>query len=416
MDGTEDRRREGGKVSALLLAVGVLAGGLKEHPSLSWFPVDLTLLAVAGVALLLAGRLLGRPFRVPAFVVVLALLAMPGILFRPDHEYATHKAVGLVATAILAVGAYYLLDSDRRVRAWLGWHLLLGVVILVLAYTSERSDTGRIVVEGANVISTARASGMAIVLLVAVAMFGSRLRVVSLLAAVVLAVPFLNVGSRGPFLAAALAVATLVLLGPRRGRIGRLLLLGTLTIGAAYYIATAQTFAVARIRNSILSRERATGTRDAYWQAGVDALGSHPFGAGLGGFWERAPVGLQVDGYRIYPHNLFLEVGSELGWAVMVCVAAWIGWVVVRLARLGRSHVPAGVLLAMVVFYVTNAMVSGDINDNRTMWTALAVGAATATRLTREARSASTAAHAPPAAGRSRPPTSRRRPQRQPSP
>jgi hypothetical protein len=50
------------------------------------------------------------------------------------------------------------------------------------------------------------------------------------------------------------------------------------------------------------------------------------------------------------------------------------------LARLWKTGATSPLPLAMDVFFTFNATVSGDINDNRTMFPALALGWVTTTR------------------------------------
>jgi O-antigen ligase len=71
---------------------------------------------------------------------------------------------------------------------------------------------------------------------------------------------------------------------------------------------------------------------------------------------------------RQYPHNLLLEVTLEAGWLAGACtlaiLAAALGaaWAVSNLLE-GR------ILLAGLGFWIINALVSGDVNDNRPLFT-----------------------------------------------
>ena len=70
---------------------------------------------------------------------------------------------------------------------------------------------------------------------------------------------------------------------------------------------------------------------------------------------------------RQYPHNLMAEVTLESGWAcgaatLLVLVAA-------AVAAWSRTGSPGGRLVfAGLLFYAINAMVSGDLNDNRPLF------------------------------------------------
>ena len=108
-------------------------------------------------------------------------------------------------------------------------------------------------------------------------------------------------------------------------------------------------------------------------QACLARLGEHPWGLGWGGF--ATAVDLDRGVARQYPHNLLAEVTLESGW---LC---GLGTLLVLAAALGAAwaqtrNLPGRLLFAGLVFCVVNAMVSGDLNDNRPMFSL--VGAALA--------------------------------------
>jgi O-antigen ligase len=81
-----------------------------------------------------------------------------------------------------------------------------------------------------------------------------------------------------------------------------------------------------------------------------------------------------------WPHNLFLELWSELGIVALVVVAGSIIIVLVGLFRLawrlpehGGEQQLVYVLLAMFFFNLLAVQVSGNINDNRDFWGMLAI-------------------------------------------
>jgi F0F1-type ATP synthase membrane subunit a len=70
---------------------------------------------------------------------------------------------------------------------------------------------------------------------------------------------------------------------------------------------------------------------------------------------------------RQYPHNLLAETTLESGWLcgattlVVLAAALAAGW--------ARARRPGGrVVFAGTVFYLVNALVSGDLNDNRPLF------------------------------------------------
>ena len=99
-------------------------------------------------------------------------------------------------------------------------------------------------------------------------------------------------------------------------------------------------------------------------KAGLSLFLHHPIaGAGLGSF-----VGL-VSGYQ-YPHNVFLEVGGELGLIGLLLIFVPLAFAWLRLVWQGmRTADPAiATLLALVVAYFVVANFSADIPSNRALW------------------------------------------------
>src|ERR1700739_3712574 len=96
----------------------------------------------------------------------------------------------------------------------------------------------------------------------------------------------------------------------------------------------------------------------------------HPFfRVGIQGFRFLSPNPLTYN----YPHNLILELGSELGLlaafsflALAACAFREI-WKQLRDLRQSRNS-PVLTVFLLLLFVFLDAMVSGDINDLRFMW------------------------------------------------
>ncbi len=97
-------------------------------------------------------------------------------------------------------------------------------------------------------------------------------------------------------------------------------------------------------------------------------------GAGAGSFAYYYPA----DQLRVYPHNIILEILSELG---LVGIVLWLAMLVIAF----RGFVKKGVCrrslsiiaLGFFTFTIMNAMISGDIVSNRHVFTALGLLVAT---------------------------------------
>ncbi|MEM2164053.1 MAG: hypothetical protein QXR62_06520, partial [Candidatus Bathyarchaeia archaeon] len=81
---------------------------------------------------------------------------------------------------------------------------------------------------------------------------------------------------------------------------------------------------------------------------------------------------------RLYPHNIILELGAELGLIGVLIFAMMIGMAFAKSlvtlgAQRGFGKIATRYLLVVCCFTLLNAMVSGDINDNRILFTSVAL-------------------------------------------
>jgi hypothetical protein len=111
------------------------------------------------------------------------------------------------------------------------------------------------------------------------------------------------------------------------------------------------------------------GTSERYrltsLQISWDYLRNDPDGLGWGAFATHVNP---LNGMgRQYPHNLVAEVSLESGWLCGVWTLLMLAGALV--AAWSRSAIHGGrMVFAGLLFYLINAMVSGDVNDNRTLF------------------------------------------------
>jgi len=95
-------------------------------------------------------------------------------------------------------------------------------------------------------------------------------------------------------------------------------------------------------------------------------------GSGIGGF------GIYYSGLdiRLYPHNMILEIGSELGILGLTSYFFLLGFCLMYFLALQKKykekrkyHSLLIAILVVFIFMFLNTMVSGDINDNRLFFT-----------------------------------------------
>jgi O-antigen ligase len=131
---------------------------------------------------------------------------------------------------------------------------------------------------------------------------------------------------------------------------------------------------------------------DLAWHLGL----SHPIGLGWGGYANYAPANLE------YPHDIVLEVFAEAGWLAAASLVLWIGYVWAR-ARRRANDFEGMASLAVLTFMLMNALVSGDINDNRTFFLAIGLAIANSSLGLRKQRPTSQGEPAQPSVSVARP-------------
>ncbi|MDF2094128.1 O-antigen ligase family protein [Knoellia sp. 3-2P3] len=363
-------------------------GYVKGTPLLrEWFPADPTLL---GIALLLSWcvcEVFRRRWRLPkewAPIAILALAFTIGYRGGALNPYASQKMQSLVVLTLpCALGAVLVLGSARARRIWLALVVGLGALVAGLAIASPNEQAainGRLAIEGGNTIGAGRATGAAVVVLVALALGGVRRRVLAGVAGAVTGVAMVGTGSRGPLLAAVISVLVVAILPKMRGR-ARRVLLGAIALVVSAYLALRADLVSNRLTTTA---DDSSAVRRSLWMRGVEVSGDHPLGIGWGNLHSYLNMGPGVfTGWRQYPHNLFLEVAVEASWLALTVLLAvmMISW---RRQRMMAMTPVELAMLGLFVFAVISAMVSGDVNDNRGVWVAIGAALVAPFLLTRE--------------------------------
>jgi O-antigen ligase len=348
------------------------AGVLKELPVLSRSPLDLTALFTALCAAQVGLRLWGDRGIPRSTTIVFLLFAMlsVGLLKATATDYSTTKAVHLFgSTAVGCIAITLVVRTEEAMRRLFSLVAAVGVVAAVVALARRSSilthSWSRLAVsEGGNPLTLGRAAAIAIVLIVVDLIVdrrveSSRLRLLALVPAVI---ALLLSVSQGPIGFAAIAIVIVVLTSAGRRRSSRRMLLVAAAIGVTGLIALSS---AAADRSHALFETSEAGRLGVYVRT-VGEIGDHPWGVGIGNFGSVVDVPWRIgDAGRDYPHNLWLEVAIEEGLLVALCVGAVCYWGVKKAWRVRQRSAAFSQLFAALVFFLLNACVSGDLNDNR---------------------------------------------------
>ena len=332
-----------GTVSVVAL-VGLLLVRLPASGDYAYGWNKLQLMLVLAVVPMLAGIVVG--YRAVDRRLLLVATALVGV------ATACYGAV-LISTGAASGANYDRLSLDDSIDP-IGLGRAMGTVILVLVFYFVRARRARM-----------RLLAMAAVLPAAVVLIGS--------------------GSRGPLLGLVVGLPVLVigLAGQPASLRRAIVAIGATAVGGAIAIVTVVPPAVAGRVLSIFGSTEQQGelSRYALWSDAIT-------------IWSRdaatALVGVGTGGYAaltqyrgtLYPHNLLIETGVELGVVGVLVLLIGLAWTFSRAYALTRVPGEAGAfgayLLAVLAMDVVTAQFSGDMPYNADIWvtTGLIVGLA----------------------------------------
>jgi O-Antigen ligase len=364
-----------------LLATFLVAGGLKEEPYLTGFPIDLTVLTAAGVILAMARRSLDReglPRLPPATVLAAALAALVvmSVLWSPVPELGLSKALRFETFTMAAFFAPLVLVRSRaeliRLMVFVvGFSLLIALTAVPGTEPSEPLTLAG----GHSEIELALYASFGTVASIYLAMAtGSRWRILWLVPAAALAKFVIAAGSRGVLLGAIAAAVFIAVQAIRRARTKAVpiaMVAAVIAIVAAFGTQLAGS-AAQKYQGFLFTGDTATrlGKRNFLLDDGVALAISHPLGLGASGY--------QAATQFIYPHNALVEAADEQGVVGAALLAtlmlAALGSTLRRRgARVSAESVLAGGLLIVLI---SDAMVSQSFTQFRELWFAMGLALA----------------------------------------
>jgi O-antigen ligase len=345
--------------------------------------------------------------RAGGWMLALATLAVFSTLWSSDPAFTFRR--GLVAVATTVFGIYFgsRYDIPRQVRLLAWTFIVLALVSTACALLLPQYGIDSQLHEGdwqgilgqKNLLGKAMAVGM-IVLWAARGLLPWPVRIAALLAC---GVVMLMSGSRAAFA----VTIVLALLAPMyrmlRTRMTTLVPLAILFLAAAaglVFLAVSNSASLL----ALLGREATLTGRTKIWMAVWSAIWSHPLlGYGFSGFWagiqgESARISAMLGFVARHAHNGFLDLWLELGIAGLALFTA--GYLSaagdgVRLLRLSRGRVATWPLQYLVFILLYDLAEGPILRQNNLYWAlyvAVAVSAAQAVRMARQARNPSSAA------------------------
>lgn len=364
---------------------------IKADVRFSWIPVDLTILffslnVLLGIWLILRKKIKIVPTNQNLMIAVGAFIiySCASLLWSVGYDYATTKAIYISTLLFWCVIATSLIVSNNsiRIRRFLIILLLFSIwftIESIIAYFLS-SRYVSISTIGGNYLGTGRVIGLGIVIswgwltLYDTTSFQKLILMVILLIGLF---AILVLGGRAPLICLILSVVFLFGISTIKSLLREKLSLWLLSIAIFILVAAIGGYTYATSiglefitlerlsRVGTLGSDGLVGPRESLYVAATSMWQSRPFfGYGIGSF----PIYLGVGDIRYYPHNMILEILSELG-LVGLLLYAFILTLAIKHVLQSRLSDPLHVLtIGLLVNLVLNAMFSGDLNDNRAIF------------------------------------------------
>lgn len=402
-----------------LIVAFLAAGPFNDAPVVESLGVDATAVAALGVVFAMAvalvranGHRWSFPLATAAFVGLMAVAAVAAF-YSPDRAAAVAKLARFETFSALAFFAPLVIVRSREsfLRLMIGL-VALGCIASLAAVETGHDSHPLVLPGGSSEIEVGLLAGLGLAAIVGClwSWTPSPVRVAWLVPAGLMLNTAVGAGSRGALVGvvAAVIVGLAIQLASRTpARTAAAGLFGLLIALAALAWQVSPPAAQEKFTRSLTASEGGLsflnaggGERREIWDSAVAIFQDHPLGVGLAGFSE-------LSGFD-WPHNIFLELGAELGVLGIGLFVALLAGVGVALTRRGRT--PGGVLqasgaAALVTVPLILSLSSFDLNGNRMLWfalgTALAVGPVAQRRTQTEGRER---AFHPPAQGATRVP------------
>ncbi len=331
--------------------------------------------------------------------LVFSLLAGISLLYTIAPVYGTEKLTRFVSLTTLAFFApYYVFqesedaDFSKKFRNFLIIYIILtGVMLYDIIQNGALNLDSEVAIGalGDQYLSIGRSMATTFIIVFFYFFMKDRsvIRRIFYIAAICPAAIYglMVSGARGPLFA---LVATLVaipfLLRQKRRERGKIRIWTVLVflVAVGYFGYTYQEFARMTYRLDVLNDVGGGASvmeRIYMAKAALNAMSTPQYliaGLGAGGF---SVFYKGVDAVRgEYPHNILLEVGSEIGIFGLTSLLLLLYWSFSKAYSLvkraiGENYYTAVTILSIFIFMLLNALKSGDINDHRELFSAIGI-------------------------------------------
>lgn len=358
-------------------------------------PVDLTALffvssLVSGIFVLLCNKFTFK--KKPAILVGLYLLFIwyvtVSLFWTPGAVYAFQKLF-YIATLILwpvLAGALIISQDRRRLNRFLCVLFLFSLFLVIesIIFFTKSGGVGFVTALGGRgaYLGLGRVIGLGTILTFWYLLFGSKFwksHSMIIIVLILFLFTLFILGGKAPLIATIIAFFLPLIFAWRLDHKWNLKFKKSGFITMFFFIALG-TVIFYLFKNDLLTKTlgrmlvllnddmgSSAGTRLGFYVNAASLCMEKPvLGYGIGS-WPILTEGVDIRGY---PHNIILEILVELGLAGLMIFVGFLGYGLKLLGSIRRTRDYPARLLILMLFINTlfNAMVSGDISDNRILF------------------------------------------------
>lgn len=369
----------------------LVAGFYKADPRLQNFLpefFDLTIFFGVIVVLFILFKILKRNLKIPRIpsklflpYIVLVVLMFVSLLYTEAPIYGWDKFLRFITITTLAIfGPIFLFTNIRKFHRFLYTLVAISSLMVVESIISSHNITGFHTAFGSDYLALGRITGIVSLAIIFYFLLKNNKLKVKLLWVLLLVLNVFGLfysGGRAPVIAFFLTIIILGLFSlapkikPKQAKIIKIAY-SLILFGLVFFLVSPKQFSTLFNRINIVFTEEGGGVslsiRLSLYNSAIKAFIENPLqGLGLGGF-SNYYAGVDQ---RLYPHNILLEIGAELGIIGLILFFFLIGFCFFYLLRLRKrygekeKYFLVTIVLAFFVFMFINSCVSGDINDNR---------------------------------------------------
>lgn len=360
--------------------------------------IDFTLIFMVLSVLVAAMRLLSNPTIEKRSLIVIALYSFMGalmlvsLLYSSSSIYAGDKMFRILSTTAWSfLGGFLLIRSRKSLQSLLKGLLFFGILTSIYTlYDFLSSDVAQHVrfgIDGENVLGLGRLAGVTSIIIASM-FFYSRTKgfgktVIALIGFCITVAVLLLTGSRMPFLSLVIALSFLIPLSfsfnnLRDIKISKKVFPFVFIMSLAFlaliplYLNGFFNAMFGRLETLFSRGGTSVFGRTDRFDVALDMWQSSPLlGKGIGSFstyYNNMDI-------RSYPHNIFLEFASEFGTVGLVLFLSMLLYSIVSIFKVSKQKINTEqvAIILIFVYLLINANSTGDINDNRMLFTFIAL-------------------------------------------